>query len=167
LENTPWAALGWNTLLMAVKSIWSVVNFNPDVGWFFSLDSLFLKWGVEDNHYYCIWTYPDLLYPVVLSYGIGCTDIQYTCITIVTSSWWILPFCNMYWLFISSNLGLKSTLSNMNIAFPTCFFSSCLVYHFTYFYFQSVCVFAQWGESLVNNSWILLFNLISHSSSFN
>jgi hypothetical protein len=51
-------SVGWTSLMMSVKSIWSKTQFNSEVSWLIFFVWLIYYWnlGIEVTHNYCIWT---------------------------------------------------------------------------------------------------------------
>jgi hypothetical protein len=129
LEKVPWASqknvccveVGWNVLQTSTRSIWSMICFRSRISLLtFCLDDL----SINDNEVLksLTTTVLELIYDFS-SFRVCLMKLGAYRLINVISFWSIFPFISMEYSSLSclSNVGLKSTLSEINIATPACF----------------------------------------------
>jgi hypothetical protein len=112
----------------SVKSIWTIVSFNFEVSLLiFCLYDLSIGNSVllrcSAIVVLMLGTICAFKSSRVCLIKLGALTFGAYMLTIVISSWWIVPFINMKWpaLSLLNIFGLKSALSDMSIATPACF----------------------------------------------
>jgi hypothetical protein len=86
------------------------------------------QWNIEVSHYHCVGGLSVLLSPVV---KLGALMLGTYKLTIVISSWCIVPFISIKWpsLYLLTNLSLKSTLFKVRNQWNTEQKQQCWRYH--------------------------------------